>query len=52
MECTNIKIKEMYYNMDWKPDRNAKRPIYKQIAEYIENGIDDGTFPLDQTITF
>ena len=33
--------------MDWKPDRKAKKPIYKQIAEYIENGIADGTFPLD-----
>ena len=28
--------------MDWKPDRNAKQPIYKQIAEYIENGVADG----------
>ena len=33
--------------MDWKPDRNAKRPLYKQIAGYIENGIADGTFLLD-----
>lgn len=33
--------------MDWKLNRKAKKPIYKQIAEYIESGIDDGTFPQD-----
>ncbi len=36
--------------MDWKPDRNAKKPIYKQLAEYIENGIADGTFPPDKPL--
>ncbi len=36
--------------MDWKPDRNMKKPIYKQIAEYIENGITDGTFPVDKPL--
>ncbi|MFC5734668.1 PLP-dependent aminotransferase family protein [Cytobacillus gottheilii] len=30
--------------MEWKPDRNMKKPIYKQIAEYIEDGINNGTF--------
>ena len=38
--------------MDWKINRQAKKPIYKQIAEYIENGIADGTFPPDQSLTF
>lgn len=33
--------------MDWIPNRKAKKPIYKQIAEYIESGIDDGTFLQD-----
>lgn len=36
--------------MDWKPDRKAKKAIYKQLAEYIENGIADGTFPLDKPL--
>ncbi|MDZ5473252.1 PLP-dependent aminotransferase family protein [Bacillus sp. 31A1R] len=36
--------------MDWKPDRTAKKPIYKQLAEYIENGIVDGTFPADKPL--
>ena len=36
--------------MDWKPDRNAKKSIYKQLAEYIENGIADGTFPPDKPL--
>lgn len=36
--------------MDWKPDRKIRKPIYKQIAEYIENGIADGTFPLDKPL--
>ena len=36
--------------MDWKPDRNAKKAIYKQLAEYIENGIADGTFPPDKPL--
>jgi GntR family transcriptional regulator, regulator for abcA and norABC len=36
--------------MDWKPDRKAKKPIYKQLAEYIENGIADGSFPPDRPL--
>ena len=36
--------------MDWNLNRNAKKPIYKQIAEYMENGIDDGTFPPDKPL--
>ncbi|MEH7351957.1 PLP-dependent aminotransferase family protein [Neobacillus drentensis] len=36
--------------MDWKPERKAKKAIYKQLAEYIENGIADGTFPPDKPL--
>ncbi|WP_433595071.1 PLP-dependent aminotransferase family protein [Lysinibacillus xylanilyticus] len=36
--------------MDWKPDRKAKKAIYKQLAEYIEKGIADGTFPADKPL--
>ncbi|WP_026576108.1 MocR-like pyridoxine biosynthesis transcription factor PdxR [Bacillus sp. UNC438CL73TsuS30] len=36
--------------MDWKPDRESKIPIYKQLADYIENGIADGTFPPDKPL--
>ncbi|MFD2444650.1 PLP-dependent aminotransferase family protein [Bacillus sp. CGMCC 1.16607] len=36
--------------MGWKPDRKAKKPIYKQLAEYIEDGIADGTFPPDKPL--
>ena len=36
--------------MDWMPDRNAKKAIYKQLAEYIEKGIADGTFPSDKPL--
>ncbi|WP_042351489.1 PLP-dependent aminotransferase family protein [Bacillus massiliigorillae] len=36
--------------MDWKLDRTAKKPLYKQLAEYIENGITDGTFPPDKPL--
>lgn len=36
--------------MDWRPDRKAKKAIYKQLAEYIENGIVDGTFPPDKLL--
>lgn len=25
--------------MNWKPNRTDKKPIYKQIASYIEEGI-------------
>lgn len=30
--------------MDWRLDRNSKMPLYRQIAKYIENGIEDGSF--------
>ncbi|MFJ8236068.1 PLP-dependent aminotransferase family protein [Ureibacillus sp. NPDC094379] len=36
--------------MDWRPDRNAKKAIYKQLAEYMEQGIADGTFPPDKPL--
>lgn len=36
--------------MDWRPDRTAKKAIYKQLAEYIESGIADGTFPPDKPL--
>ncbi|KAA0547456.1 PLP-dependent aminotransferase family protein [Bacillus sp. BGMRC 2118] len=29
--------------MDWKPARGLKKPIYKQLAEFIEKGIADGS---------
>ncbi|WP_075618607.1 PLP-dependent aminotransferase family protein [Paenisporosarcina indica] len=36
--------------MNWMPDRNAKKAIYKQLAEFIEAGIADGTFPHDKPL--
>ncbi|MEH7745210.1 PLP-dependent aminotransferase family protein, partial [Neobacillus drentensis] len=36
--------------MDWKADRTSKKAIYKQLAEYIENGIANGTFPPDKPL--
>ncbi|MEH6993877.1 PLP-dependent aminotransferase family protein, partial [Neobacillus drentensis] len=36
--------------MHWKPDRESKTPIYKQLALYIETGIADGTFPHDKPL--
>ncbi|MBY0122026.1 PLP-dependent aminotransferase family protein [Bacillus sp. S/N-304-OC-R1] len=36
--------------MDWKPDRQAAKAIYKQLAEYIENGIANGIFPSDKPL--
>ncbi|MBW9235034.1 winged helix-turn-helix domain-containing protein, partial [Leptospira santarosai] len=36
--------------MNWMPDRNTKKAIYKQLAEYIEAGIADGTFPHDEPL--
>jgi DNA-binding transcriptional MocR family regulator len=38
------------FQLDWKPDRKSKTPIYKQLAMYIENGIADGTFPPDKLL--
>ncbi|WP_019153594.1 MocR-like pyridoxine biosynthesis transcription factor PdxR [Robertmurraya massiliosenegalensis] len=36
--------------MEWNLDRKSKKPIYRQIAEIIENGIADGTFPPDKPL--
>jgi GntR family transcriptional regulator, regulator for abcA and norABC len=36
--------------MDWKPSRDSKIPIYKQLAIYIETGIGNGTFPHDKPL--
>ncbi|MCI2256261.1 PLP-dependent aminotransferase family protein [Domibacillus sp. PGB-M46] len=36
--------------MDWRPDRTDKKPIYKQIADYIEQGISEGTFSPDSLL--
>ncbi|MCY8234871.1 PLP-dependent aminotransferase family protein [Priestia endophytica] len=36
--------------MNWKPNRTDKKPIYKQIASYIEEGISSGTFPADSLL--
>ena len=36
--------------MDWKPDRESKIPIYKQLAIFIENGIADGSIPHDKPL--
>jgi GntR family transcriptional regulator, regulator for abcA and norABC len=36
--------------MDWKPNRDSKMPIYKQLALFIETGIGDGTFPHDKPL--
>ncbi|MDQ0242587.1 DNA-binding transcriptional MocR family regulator [Bacillus fengqiuensis] len=36
--------------MEWKPDRTDKKPIYKQIADYIEQGISSGVFSPDSML--
>ncbi len=36
--------------MDWNIDPKTEKPIYKQIADYIEKGIADGTFPTDKKL--
>ncbi|MFP3123106.1 PLP-dependent aminotransferase family protein [Ectobacillus funiculus] len=36
--------------MEWKPNREDKKPIYKQIADYIEHGISSGEFPPDSVL--
>ena len=36
--------------MNWIPDRKGKKAIYKQLAEFIEDGIVDGTFPPDKPL--
>lgn len=37
-------------NLDWKPDRFDKKPIYKQIANFIEHGISTGLFSPDSLL--
>ncbi|WP_379967122.1 PLP-dependent aminotransferase family protein [Ectobacillus sp. sgz5001026] len=36
--------------MEWKPNRVDKKPIYKQIAEYIEQGISSGIYSPDSLL--
>ena len=36
--------------MNWKPNRNDKMPLYRQIAKYIEDQIADGSFPPDKSL--
>ncbi|WP_017727855.1 MocR-like pyridoxine biosynthesis transcription factor PdxR [Halalkalibacterium ligniniphilum] len=36
--------------MDWRPNRADKKPIYKQIADYFEQGISSGIFPPDSML--
>ncbi|MFC0270822.1 PLP-dependent aminotransferase family protein [Metabacillus herbersteinensis] len=36
--------------MNWKPNREDKKPIYKQIADYIEQGISSGEFVPDSIL--
>ncbi|WP_150916647.1 GntR family transcriptional regulator [Robertmurraya sp. DFI.2.37] len=36
--------------MTWEPNRASKKPLYKQIAEYVENNIADGAFPSEKSL--
>jgi GntR family transcriptional regulator, regulator for abcA and norABC len=36
--------------MDWKPSRDDKKAIYKQIVDYIEQGIISGKFPANSLL--
>ncbi|MDQ0268145.1 MocR-like pyridoxine biosynthesis transcription factor PdxR [Cytobacillus purgationiresistens] len=36
--------------MNWTPNRSDKKAIYKQLAEFIETGIADGSFPPDKPL--
>ncbi|MEH7304065.1 PLP-dependent aminotransferase family protein [Neobacillus drentensis] len=36
--------------MEWKPDRKEKRPIYKQIADYLEEGISTGIYTIESML--
>ncbi len=36
--------------MGWKPNRTEKRPIYKQIADYIEQAISTGIFTTESML--
>ncbi|QIB69841.1 PLP-dependent aminotransferase family protein [Aminipila butyrica] len=33
---------EKYVNIDWKPDKSLKMPLYKQISQYISNKVSCG----------
>lgn len=36
--------------LGWKPNRTEKRPIYKQIADYIEQGISTGMYTTESML--
>ncbi|UPO89810.1 PLP-dependent aminotransferase family protein [Niallia sp. Man26] len=36
--------------MDWKPDKSKGKAVYKQIVEHIEQGIQNGLFPIDKPL--
>lgn len=36
--------------MEWKLDRTSKKPLYKQIADFIEQGISTGMFSQDSML--
>ncbi|PFW96298.1 PLP-dependent aminotransferase family protein [Bacillus pseudomycoides] len=36
--------------MEWRPNRADKTPVYKQIADYIEQGISSGEFSSDSML--
>ena len=36
--------------MEWKPDKNNSKAVYKQIADYMEKGIQNGLFPIDKPL--
>lgn len=36
--------------MGWRPNRNDKKAIYKQIVDYIEQGISSGEFPANSML--
>jgi GntR family transcriptional regulator of abcA and norABC len=36
--------------MNWKPDRDAQKPIYKQLSEFIEIGISEGSFSPEESL--
>ncbi|GIN61189.1 hypothetical protein J27TS8_11820 [Robertmurraya siralis] len=36
--------------MAWEPNRASKKPLYKQITEYVENNIANGAFPPEKQL--
>ncbi|MCU9614995.1 PLP-dependent aminotransferase family protein [Caldibacillus lycopersici] len=36
--------------MEFRFDRHSKKPLYKQIAEYVEQGISSGEFPPEKSL--